>query len=152
MYCPKFATQSSDDTKYCRSCGSNLSLVPLALTGRLPTEPSRRRHRRDFEHGGPPTLAKGITKAFMGVGFLLVSFACFFFAPAGRIWWFWMLIPALGAIGSGVGECLSFRSKQQHFILPVGPPRAVTPQPRPPEIQASTPSESSVTEHTTRHL
>jgi len=60
-----------------------------ALTGRLPEAPSgRRRHRhreRNFEHGGPALLANGITKVFMGIGFLLVSFGSFFFAPAGRI-------------------------------------------------------------------
>jgi len=111
MYCPKCATQNAEDTKFCRSCGSNLSLVPQALTGRLPEAPSgRRRHRhrdRDFEHGGPAALANGITKVFMGIGFLLVSFGSFFFAPAGRIWWFWMLIPAFAMLGKGVAQIVS---------------------------------------------
>jgi hypothetical protein len=47
MYCPKCATQNTDETKFCRSCGSNLSLVPQALTGRLPEARSGRRRHRD---------------------------------------------------------------------------------------------------------
>jgi hypothetical protein len=152
MYCPNCAA-SIEGVKFCRSCGANVGLVPQAMTGRLPegTEedcaPGRRR-RRNRE----PSIEGATRSFFTGIGFVLVALAVWRFFPGGSVWWFWMLIPALGAIGSGLGECLSFRSKQQHFILPVGPPRAVTPQPRPPEIQASTPSESSVTEHTTRHL
>src|SRR6185436_6942122 len=89
MYCPKCATQNAEKKQillpttvplepsplFCRSCGANLSLVPQALTGRLPFQP---KHREDLEHGEPATLANGISKLFMGVGFLLVSFACYF--------------------------------------------------------------------------
>lgn len=111
MYCPKCATQNAEDTKFCRSCGTNLSLVPQALTGRLPEAPLGRGRRRDRHHdrGGPPNLAKGITNVFMGIGFLLVSFGSFFFAPAGRLWWFWMLIPAFALLGKGVAEIVSAR-------------------------------------------
>src|SRR4030095_6696564 len=87
MYGPICATQNAEDTKFCRSCGSNLSLVPQALTGRLPEASQRRRHRnRHHEVDEPASIANGITKAFMGVGFILVSFGAFFFGPAGRIW------------------------------------------------------------------
>ena len=80
MYCPNCATANTDDTKFCRSCGSNLTLIPQALTGRLPEAQSHRLSRRErrrhrFEHGGPPDLANGITKLFIGFGFLLVAFA-----------------------------------------------------------------------------
>jgi hypothetical protein len=155
MYCPKCATQNTDDTKYCRSCGSNLSLVPQALTGRLPETPSgRRRHRsrgRDRDDG-PPTLANGITQAFMGVGFLLVSAGAFLFAPAGRIWWFWMLIPSFIFLGKGIGE-----------IATVMQAKGLTPGTNQTTIPAAQPGElpprgdaflppTSVTEHTTRQL
>ena len=153
MYCPKCATQNSDETKYCRSCGSNLSLVPQALTGRLPTEPSRRKHRRDFEHGGPPTLANGITKAFMGAGFLLVSFASFFFAPAGRIWWFWMLIPAFALLGKGIAEIVTV--KYQPTVVQnkteTVPLATNTGELEPPPKDVYFPP-ASVTEQTTRQL
>jgi hypothetical protein len=108
MYCPKCATQNAEDTKFCRSCGTNLSLVPQALTGRLPEAPSgRRRHRgRNFEHGGHASLANGITKFFVGLGFLIVSFALAL-SSVGRGWWFWMLIPAFASLGKGVAQIVS---------------------------------------------
>jgi hypothetical protein len=152
MYCPKCATQNNDDTKFCRSCGSNLSLVPQALTGRLPTH--SRGRRKDFEHGGPPALANGISKLFMGAGFILVSFAAFFFAPAGRIWWFWMLIPAFAMIGKGIAEIVSAKFTQntpqgftQQAVSPPAPPTGELP----PRNDVYFPP-ASVTEQTTRHL
>ena len=159
MYCPKCATENSDETKFCRSCGSNLSLVPQALTGRLPdSRSSRRRHRdrernRELEPQGPANLANGITKAFMGIGFLFVSLAVFAFAPAGRIWWFWMLIPAFAMLGKGISEIVTFKYGP-HLTpgtsTPAMPPAARTGE-LPPRNEVLFPP-ASVTEQTTRHL
>jgi zinc ribbon protein len=155
MYCPKCATENSDETKFCRSCGSNLSLVPQALTGRFPEARSgRRRHRnRDLEPASPAALANGITKAFMGLGFLFVSLAVFAFAPAGRIWWFWLLIPAFTMLGKGISEIVSFKygpNLTQETNKPAMSPAARTGE-LPPGNQAVFPP-ASVTEQTTRHL
>jgi zinc ribbon protein len=154
MYCPSCATQNGEDVKYCRSCGANLSLVPQALSGRLPEASSRRRHRRDFERGGPAELASGIMKVFMGVGFLLVSAGVFFFAPAGRIWWFWMLIPAFAMLGRGIAEMVTavHRPKMSQdagrTAIPSGPNTGELP----PHKDALFASPPSVTEQTTRQL
>ncbi|HLF83035.1 MAG TPA: zinc ribbon domain-containing protein [Blastocatellia bacterium] len=155
MYCPKCATQNAEDTKFCRSCGANLSLVPQALTGRLPEAPSgRRRHRnRDLERGAPANLAKGITNVFMGIGFLLVSFASFFFAPAGRIFWFWLLIPAFAMLGKGVAEIVSAKygpNLTQGMSQTTIPPAERTGE-LPPRNEVLFPP-PSVTEQTTRQL
>jgi zinc ribbon protein len=32
MYCPQCGAQNTDDTKYCRACGTNLGVVSLALS------------------------------------------------------------------------------------------------------------------------
>jgi hypothetical protein len=155
MYCPKCATQNAEDTKFCRSCGTNLSLVPQALTGRLPAAPSgRRRHRdRNLEHNDPATVANGITKTFTGVGFLLVSFAVFFFAPAGRIWWFWMLIPAFTLLGKGVAEIVSakYGPNLTHGMNQTAIPPAARTGDLPPRNEVFFPP-PSVTEQTTRQL
>ncbi|MEK6284675.1 MAG: zinc ribbon domain-containing protein [Acidobacteriota bacterium] len=153
MYCPKCATQNGDDTKFCRSCGSNLSLVPQALTGRLPEARSRRRGRHDFERGGPASLANGITKVFVGLGFLLVSLALGL-SNAGRGWWFWMLIPAFASLGKGVAEIVSAKYGSHlapganQTAMPAGARTGELPPPR-NEVLFPPPS---VTEQTTRQL
>ncbi len=40
MYCPKCGTNNIDNASFCRACGTNLSLVPQALTGHLPAPPA----------------------------------------------------------------------------------------------------------------
>jgi len=109
MYCPRCATHNIDDTKFCRSCGANLALVPQALTGQLPERGSRRRYRHRHRDDGPATVEGAITKLFAGIGFLLVSMAVWFFFPGGRYWWFWLLIPAFSILGKGIAEVVSLK-------------------------------------------
>ena len=153
MYCPKCATQNAEDVKFCRSCGTNLSLVPQALTGHLPVAPPGRRRHRNREEDGPANIANGITKAFMGFGFMLVSLGVFFFAPVGRIWWFWMLIPAFAMLGKGVAEIISARYgpalTQGTGITAVRPASQTNNLPPRDDVRFPPPS---VTEQTTRQL
>src|SRR5215208_6266528 len=123
MYCPRCATENPDETKFCRSCGVDLSLVPQAITGKLPQSRHSRRRHRSREDDGPANLASGIQKVFMGIGFVLVAIAARFFAPAGHIWWFWLLIPAFASLGKGVAEILTSKTPSappvtNHAALP----------------------------------
>ncbi len=114
MYCPSCGERNLDDVKFCRVCGANLSLVPQALTGQLP-QTSSHRHRRGKGEDRLPRMESAIQKGFGGLAFIFVAFAALFFAPAGRIWWFWMLIPAFGMLGKAFSEYYSVNNSQQNF-------------------------------------
>lgn len=153
MYCPNCAASNPDATKFCRACGVNLSLVPQALTGELPGSRSTD-HQKRHENDDPPSIESGISKFFMGIGFLLVSAAVFFYAPAGKIWWFWMLLPAFGMLGKGIAEIVTVKMSQGASYHPTQtqmPPvadRVVVP----PRTTGEIIPPPSVTEATTRHL
>jgi hypothetical protein len=168
MYCPQCATENLDGASFCRGCGSNISLVPQALTGNLPAISSdelddddddysfgRRRRRRGRKR--TPSIEKGIKNIFMGVGFILVALAIAIFGHGGG-WWFWMLIPAFTMLGGGVAEIVRFKTEKSR-ALPAAPQSASMPlmTPRPSALpQRNTaelmPQPPSVTEGTTRHL
>jgi hypothetical protein len=162
MYCPNCAAPI-DGVKFCRSCGSNVSLVPQAMSGELPKsddEDGRHwgHHHWDWGHHHgekEPSIERATTKFFSGVGFLLAAmFVCFYF-PGGFTWGWAFLFPAFALIGQGVGHYLRLKEqgrKQMSFNQPVvhrEPAQAVA-------LSAPTTSElvkpSSVTEDTTRHL
>src|SRR4051794_29164161 len=100
MFCPSCGAQNIEDAKFCRGCGENISLVPQAMTGHLPETASDHENvvgvtwgadgRRHKHKDRVPRLDKAISNFVSGIGFILVAFSVFLFAPAGRIWWFWM--------------------------------------------------------------
>jgi hypothetical protein len=160
MYCPNCATNNLEGARFCRSCGADISLVPQALTGRLPENQNvataLERHRRRRRE---PSLDKAIKNIFMGLGFLIVAIVLGF-APMGRAWWFWMLIPAFSMLGGGVAEYMRLKQSQQQRTLPPAsaqPGMFVQPPPRAGELPARNTAEMymqppSVTEGTTRLL
>ncbi len=156
MFCPKCATQNVDGASFCRSCGANISLIPHALSGQLPSAPeedsdrhSRRKRRRE------PTIDEGIRHLMMGIGFVVVSILISKYSPGGWSWWYWMLIPAFTFFGKGLSEII--RARQIKAAAPtVGQPQIPAgtrleslPAPRTGELRPPVPS---VTEGTTRHL
>ena len=163
MFCPKCAAQNADDAKYCRACGADISLVPQAITGhlaeRLAADEGRgAKHGR--RHRGTPSVDHAVRQMFMGLAFIFVAFSVLFFVPAGRHWWFWMLLPAFGMLGSGVGAYMRVREDQRRLAPPAftpapaainAPPRGADLPPRRDTEELLQPP-ASVTEGTTRHL
>jgi hypothetical protein len=49
----------------------------------------------------------------MGIAFVVVSILVMEYAPAGKVWWFWMLIPAAGWLGRGIAELMRMKSARQ---------------------------------------
>lgn len=170
MFCPKCGTENADGSKFCRSCGTNISLVPQALGGQLPQEQSdnsamdwesrtsRRRRRRHSSNS--PSISYGVSKIFVGIAFIIVALALSN-TPFGWSWWFWMLIPALGALGKGIGEIVQYKSEQKKNLLQT-PIQQQQPAFQPPRQVGSLPprynttefmnAPPSITENTTRHL
>lgn len=159
MFCPKCAAQNLEGASFCRVCGANISLVPQALTGQMQqvksAEPLTKSERRAMRRA--PTLDNAFRNAFMGIAFLLITFALMV-SDMGRGWWFWMFIPAFSLMGTGIAQYIRYREAQNRPIL--GNPSV------PPQVQ-SAPSTTafpirstgermatppSVTEGTTRHL
>ena len=165
MYCPSCGTQNADGASFCRGCGANVSLVPQALTGHLPPEPSGagvppipigpRRGKRP----GAPSIENAVIPFFMGLAFLCVAFALAF-TRMGQGWWFWMFIPAFGIMGRGVAEYLRLKQHektQNAGLRPFATPTAAPPAARdtgalPPHQPPAGYTPGSVTEGTTKLL
>jgi len=148
MYCPKCATQNVEDAKFCRSCGANVSLVPQALSGRLPLDRASRfeeaiiRRRR-------PNLARGITRVSLGFALLLVIAGIFF--TKGTIGAeIWLFIPAFALFGKGVADIVNALSLERARQSTLTPPVQNTGELQPSEPYNIEPG--SVTEGTTRDL
>ena len=164
MFCPKCGGQNPETGKFCRSCGTDLGNVSQALTGTTPQQPQRL-----VNHKGKPIHFEGaVAKLFSGLAFLIVACVLGFTnAAGGRGWWFWMLIPAFGSLGSGVAQLLQIRraEKGQPIYAPAdnqGSFAPVSNSALPPQQTEWTAPESryktgdlvppSVTDNTTRHL
>lgn len=157
MFCPKCATQNVDGASFCRSCGANISLIPQALSGQLPTAPEEQSFGRGFKRKGrrEPSLDDGIRHLMMGLAFIVVSVLVGKYSPGGWTWWYWLLIPASTLIGKGISEII--RSRQVKSAAQVAGPTQMTsgtgmegvPSLRTGKLMAPVPS---VTEGTTRHL
>lgn len=166
MYCPKCGTQNVEDASFCRGCGANVSLVPQALAGHLPSQLGEGQTGREKEDDDddPPNLTSGIVKFLVGIAFIVVAFSVRnTWQIAGQIWWFWMLIPAAGSLGTGIAELCRVSQYEKSRQLPAGnaymPPAISAP---PATHGAELPprrhhvsdiyTPSSVTENTTKLL
>ncbi|HYX27206.1 MAG TPA: zinc ribbon domain-containing protein [Pyrinomonadaceae bacterium] len=154
MFCPKCATQNVDGASYCRSCGANISLVPQALTGQLPTNasPDDRYYGRRWRRA--PSIDYAIRSLTMGIAFAVMVAMTSKFSPGGVRWAFWLLIPALLFFSRGFLEFLRVRgSRSQVQSAPQPQLNSVrelnVPAAKTGELLTPIPS---VTEGTTRHL
>lgn len=165
MFCPRCGAQNADEAKFCRACGTDISLVPQAVTGQLAgrlvedeDDWQGRHHRRRDRRRGPPSIERAVRSFIMGLAFIFVAFAVLSWAPAGRIWWFWMLIPAASMIADGISTYIRVAENKKRLAPPTYVPAqpAVPPPPRasalPPRDTGEIIQPPSVTEATTRHL
>lgn len=164
MFCPKCATENAGDAKFCRSCGTDISLVPQVISGQLADRLAagdeaghvRRRHRGDR---GAPSIDRVIKNLFMGVAFIFIAFAIKAWGPGGAVWWFWMFLPAAAMFANGVSGYLRLAGEKGRPEAPpqYQPAQTAFSQPRgagalPSRDTGEMIPPPSVTEGTTRHL
>lgn len=161
MFCQKCGEKNPDNGKFCRSCGTDLGNPTQALPATKPTQPWA------WDKKGRPLNWEGaLTTMFMGGAFLTVSIILGLTGKASG-WWFWMLIPAFGMLGSGIAKYIQLKKLEQSRGTPTEvvtenvidtqnrqslPPQQtqfVSPDPRYKTGDLVPPS---VTDATTRHL
>src|SRR5690606_27911509 len=104
MFCPKCGTKNPEDGRFCRSCGADISSVPVAMGGMsgailsdlgldgCSTDSKKKAIRRTDPN---EVYADGIRSVVMGVGFFIISMALLITGVAnGQRWWWAMLFPA----------------------------------------------------------
>jgi len=155
MYCPRCATQNIDSARFCRSCGANLSLVPQALSGRLPEDQSdkvERAIRGAIKRRREPNLARGIRKTSVGLGFLVMLASFSLTRSSIGFGMIWLLIPAFLFLGKGIGEIITAISADRAARQVAMPPATLRTNELSPDPIYDTLAPPSVTENTTRHL
>ncbi len=128
MFCPKCGTQNPETGNFCRSCGTDLATVSDALTGKIngknqgfgmiqPIQPMQPMQLWD-KKGKPVHWESAIVKIFTGLAFLIVAAVLGITGIAGgKFWWFWMLIPAFGSLGSGVAQYIQLKKSEKNNVL-----------------------------------
>ena len=165
MFCPKCGTQNPESGRFCRSCGADLGNISEALSGNL-----RKDHHLVDKKGKPVSYEQAITKIFTGLAFLIVAAVLGITGVAGgQFWWFWMLIPAFGSLGSGVAQYVQLKKVEKLQGANFATPNAQNVFNAAPQNSALPPSQTdyiapdsryktgelvppSVVENTTRHL
>jgi hypothetical protein len=120
--------KNPDNGKFCRSCGTDLSPVSDALSGKLSNKMQSFGNMQLIEpiscltnHKGKRVHWEGaFGKLFMGIAFLVVS-VVLAFSGKGEGWWFWMLIPAFSMLGAGIAQIIQLRKNEKRMVS-VTPP------------------------------
>ena len=173
MFCPKCGTENPNNGKFCRSCGTDIGIVSKALTGKPPAAASfdfalmQPENNNKRPKNPDDVFGEGIKEVFGGAGFVAVAIILAVTGIiGGKVWWFWMLIPAGFMIGGGIANILKAKrmtkrleSNANHANLLSQPPAnaALPPQQTgyiAPESRYKTGDlvPPSVTDATTRHL
>ncbi len=173
MFCPKCGTKNPDDGKFCRTCGTDLSPVSDALSGKGgnrmqkfgDNNPAVLRNRK----GKPISWESALSTLFGGIAFIVVAIALAN-SVMGTGWWFWMLIPALTMIGTGLAQVIQLKNAEKSKVsiapneiqpelhskektsLPSGQPDYIKPPQKSLFDTGDLTAPPSVTEGTTRHL
>ena len=110
MYCPQCANQNTDNAKFCRTCGTDLEVVALVLTNKLPLPGPWFEKYGESKHKvimgaillGAALLIGGVPALFIEELFLWMMLWTVFFG--------WMAGWGIVALASGVGEMVKSKT------------------------------------------
>jgi hypothetical protein len=107
MFCPKCGIKNPGNGVFCRSCGTDLKVVSDAISGKYS---GIQRGELQVYKEDPKILEGAMSSLFSGFAFLAIAiFLGITGITGGRYWWFWLLIPAFGAIGYGMAALIRLR-------------------------------------------
>ena len=110
MYCPQCATQITDNTKFCRVCGTDLEAVALLLTNKLPLPGPWFEKYGESKHKvimGAILLAAALLIA--GVPALFIK-ELFLWAMLWTVGFGWMAGWGIVSLALGVGEMVKSKT------------------------------------------
>ena len=153
MFCPKCATQNVEGASYCRTCGSNIRLVPQALSGQLANQQEEDRYYDRQRGRRGASTERAIRSLFMGVAFATMIALTSAFSTGKTHWYFWLILPAMLMFSRGFAELIRLRVRSGTHTALQSPLSSA----RPLDLSAAKTGElmtaaPSVTEGTTRLL
>lgn len=103
MFCPKCGANAIEGTRYCRACGTDLNLISEVLTGSLivqNTSDGRKNGNKKSLCSVEDLTGNAYKNFFAGMAFVaIVIFLTVTNTIGGRVWAFWLLIPAFAILG-----------------------------------------------------
>jgi hypothetical protein len=151
MFCPKCGSQNLIETKFCRSCGTDLGNLLALIDGRTPEVSAAAEKYIELN-------SRGLSGTILGVGFLLISAILFSIPPHNGIIWLLPLAFAFFFLSVGLSRFVHARGirnlgrASEQRALPTAQAEYIKPARTPFETDDLAAVPLSVTEHTTRHL
>lgn len=108
MFCPKCAVENPNDGKFCRKCGTDLSLISDIVSGNLTVDDFNKNEKG-------PTWESALILLSISVASFIISIILAF-QPMGQGWWFWLLFAGFSMLGLGIAQVIGINRNKKNNI------------------------------------